>query len=126
MTETKVRIDKYLWAVRIYKTRSIAAEACKSGRVLMLDMHVKPSREIVKGDIFDVKINPIVRTFRVVELLENRVAAKLVPQYLEDLTSPEELKKLEATVSLQFIKRDRGTGRPTKKDRRDLEDFIEI
>jgi len=121
--ETDIRIDKYLWAVRLYKTRSQAAEACKNGRITINGMSLKPSRTIKTGDIFDMRDNPIVRRFRVKNVLQNRVGAKLVPDYLEDITPPEELEKLFITKNLIFVKRDHGTGRPTKKERRDLENF---
>lgn len=119
--ETEVRIDKFLWAVRLYKTRSLAANACKSGRVLINDLPVKSSRVINKGDTFMLKKPPVVYIYKVKELLSNRVGAKLVADYLEDLTSEEELQKLEMNSGVVYMKRDRGTGRPTKKERRDID-----
>ncbi len=113
----KVRIDKWLWAVRIYKTRSLATEACKKGRVIIDGVQVKPSREIKTGDIILVRKLPVIYTFRVKNTLEKRLSAKLVQDYIEDLTSVEELNKLNINETV-FIKRDRGTGRPTKKERR--------
>jgi len=110
-----------LWAVRLYKTRSLAGEACKNGRILINDYPVKSSRTINIGDIFVVKKNPVVFIFKVKDLVENRVGAKLVDNYIENLTSIEELQKLEVNSKLVFVKRDRGTGRPTKKERRDID-----
>ena len=116
-----VRIDKFLWAVRLYKTRSQASDACKKGSVLINDYTVKPSREMNVNDIFEVKKNPIKYKFRVKELLTNRVGAKLVENYLENLTSEEELFKLEVNQKMPHFKRERGSGRPTKKERRDID-----
>jgi len=118
---SKIRIDKFLWAVRLYKTRSLAGEACKNGRILINDYPVKSSRTINIGDIFVVKKNPVVFIFKVKDLVENRVGAKLVDNYIENLTSIEELQKLEVNSKLVFVKRDRGTGMPTKKERRDID-----
>ena len=119
-----VRIDKYLWAVRIFKTRSLAAEACKKGRVSMGDMPVKPSRTVSEGDVIEVKKMPVVYAYRVKEPIEKRVGAKLVDQHMENITSQEELQKLEMQDDF-YIKRDRGAGRPTKKERRLLDDLQE-
>jgi ribosome-associated heat shock protein Hsp15 len=116
-----VRIDKFLWAVRLYKTRSQATDACKNGRVIINDQPVKSSRMINQGDIFMVKKPPVIYIYKVKELLNNRVGAKLVADYLEDLTSEEELLKLEINSQIAFVKRDRGAGRPTKKERRDID-----
>jgi len=117
----KIRIDKFLWAVRLYKTRSLAADACKSGKILIDDYQVKSSRNINIGDIFVVKKNPVVFIYRVKSLIENRVGAKLVSDYIENLTSPEELMKLDVNSKTIFVKRDRGAGRPTKKERREID-----
>jgi ribosome-associated heat shock protein Hsp15 len=121
MEQKEVRIDKYLWAVRLYKTRSQAADACKNGRILIQDQPVKSSRTINKDDIFMVKKPPVVYIYKVKEVLSNRVGAKLVADYLEDLTSEEELQKLDMNQQGVFVKRDRGAGRPTKKERRDID-----
>jgi len=121
MENKAVRIDKYLWAVRLFKTRSQAAEACKKGRVLINEMPVKPSREINVDDIFQIRRSPVLYKYRVKELLTNRVGAKLVANYLENITPEEELFKLEVERNMPYFKRDRGTGRPTKKDRRDID-----
>lgn len=117
----EIRIDKWLWAVRIYKTRSQAAEACKSGRILIDDQAVKPSRTVRKGQIIQVSVPPMLRTLEVKELLKNRVGAKLVSEYMTDLTPKEEFEKLEMIRQMKTEWRDRGTGRPTKKERRDID-----
>ena len=117
-----VRIDKYLWAVRLYKTRTLATEACKKGRVSMDDMPVKPSRTVTVGDVIQVRKMPVVYSYRVKDPLEKRVGAKLVNQYVEDLTPQEELNKLDMQDDF-FVRRDRGAGRPTKKERRLLDDL---
>lgn len=120
----EVRIDKYLWAMRIYKTRSIAADACKNGRITMNGVQLKPSRSFHVGDIFSVRKGPITYTYRILQLSDNRLGAKLVPEYLLDITSPEQLELLELARLAGQSGRDRGTGRPTKKDRRDIETFM--
>lgn len=119
-----VRVDKFLFAMRIYKTRSIAAEACKNGRVTMNGMPLKPSRTFSIGNKFSVRKGPITYTFEILRLSENRLGAKLVPEYLRDITSPDQLELLELARMAGQSGRDRGTGRPTKKDRRDIEQFI--
>ncbi len=121
MENNSVRIDKYLWAVRLFKTRSQAAEACKKGKVLINELPVKPSREIKQNELFELKKSPVVYKYRVKQLLKNRVGAKLVADYLEDLTPPDELYKLDVEKNMPYFKRDKGTGRPTKKDRRDID-----
>lgn len=120
-----VRIDKWLWAVRIFKTRSIASAECLKGRVLVNGVPVKPSRIIKEGDLLVVKKPPVLLTYKVKALLENRVAAKLVDLYLENFTSEEELNKLDMVKLSGFINRDKGEGRPTKKDRRSLDRFMD-
>lgn len=119
----KVRIDKWLWAVRIYKTRTLAADACKKGRIIINGLEVKPSHEVRKGEIIFVRKLPVIYTLRVKELLHNRQPAQHVKEYMEDLTSPEELEKLKLN-DLLFYKREKGTGRPTKKERRLLDDLL--
>lgn len=114
------RVDKYLWSVRIYKTRSLATEACKKGRVTISDMPVKPSRSIAEGEVISVKKPPVIYTYKVIEPIQNRVGAKLVPQFMEDITPQEELDKLKMADDF-FYKRERGAGRPTKKERRILD-----
>lgn len=120
-----VRIDKYLWAVRIYKTRSLAAEACKKGKVNVDDMPAKPSRTVSAGDVIEVRKMPVIYSYRVVDPIEKRVGAKIVGQYVEDITPAEELQKLVMRDDF-FVKRDRGTGRPTKKERRLLDDIQDL
>lgn len=120
----EVRVDKYLWAMRIYKTRSIATDACKCGRVKMNGVEIKPSRMFHVGDIFTVRKGPITYTYRILQLWGNRLGAKMVPEYLQDITLKEQLELLELARYAAQSGRDRGTGRPTKKDRRDIEQFF--
>jgi ribosome-associated heat shock protein Hsp15 len=120
---TEVRIDKFLWAVRIFKTRSIAAEACKKGKVMMGGVAMKPSRNVKAGDVLQVKRPPIVYSFKILALAQNRMNAKLVPDFLENVTTPDQLHLLELDRISGIGRRARGTGRPTKKERRDLNDF---
>jgi len=117
-----VRIDKYLWAVRVYKTRTLATEACKKGRVTMGDAPAKPSRMVGAGDRIEVKKMPVVYSYRVLDPIEKRVGAKIVDNYVENITPDEELHKLDLQDDF-FVKRDRGAGRPTKKERRLLDDL---
>jgi ribosome-associated heat shock protein Hsp15 len=121
---SEVRIDKFLWAMRIYKTRSIAADACKNGRITMNGVQLKPSRTFHIGDTFSVRKGPITYTYRILQLCQNRLGAKLVPEYIRDITSKEQLELLELARLAGQSGRDRGTGRPTKKDRRDIEVFM--
>ncbi len=121
----EVRIDKWLWAVRIFKTRSIASEACKKGRVMIGNVTVKPSRTIRRGDIVQVRKPPVIFSFKVLDLTDKRMGAKLVPQYMENITSSDQYEILELNKISGFIDRQQGTGRPTKKERRDLEQFTE-
>lgn len=120
---TEVRIDKWLWAVRIFKSRTIAVEACKKGRISILGTNVKPSRMIKVGDIIQVRKPPITYSFKVLQLTERRMGAKLVPEYMENVTTADQYEILEMQRINGFIDRQKGTGRPTKKDRRELEDF---
>jgi ribosome-associated heat shock protein Hsp15 len=121
----RVRIDKWLWAVRIFKTRSQATEACKKGRVSIGNLPVKASREVQPGEVVKVRIHPITRSFRVLALAEKRMSAKLTAGFAEDVTPPEELELLDMQKNMNWNIRERGTGRPTKKDRRDLDDFFD-
>ena len=121
---SEVRVDKYLWAMRVYKTRSIAADACKNGRISMNGVQLKPSRTFKIGDVFNVRKGPITYTYRVLQLTENRLGAKLVPEYMRDETSPQQLEILELARMAGNGGRDRGTGRPTKKDRREIMTFM--
>jgi ribosome-associated heat shock protein Hsp15 len=122
---TEVRIDKWLWAVRLFKTRNLAAEACKKGKVMILGNTVKASRNIKIGDVIQIKKSPIVYSFKVLALTENRMGAKLTPEFIENVTSQEQLDILELSKYNSFGQRDRGTGRPTKKDRRDMEEYTD-
>jgi ribosome-associated heat shock protein Hsp15 len=123
--DDEIRIDKYLWAVRLFKTRTEAADACKKGKVLIGGNPVKPARIIGAGDEFQIKDNPIWRTFKVKKYLSKRVGAKLVADCLEEITPESELLKAEITKNQPKILREPGTGRPTKKDRRDLTGYFE-
>jgi ribosome-associated heat shock protein Hsp15 len=121
-----IRIDKFLWSVRIYKTRSIASDECRKGRILINDIQVKPSRSVLKNEIIIVKKPPVIYSYRVIEPIENRVAAKLVEQFIEDLTPIEEKAKLDIKQAVGIVYRDKGTGRPTKKERRDIDRIRDI
>lgn len=121
----QARIDKWLWAVRIYKTRSIAAEACKKGHIIVRDKAVKPSFLVRVGDIVQVKKSPITYSFKVLQCAENRVGAKLVPELMENVTPAEQYEALEMSRISGFVDRARGTGRPTKKERRSMDTFID-
>ena len=122
MSEIKpVRIDKFLWSVRIYKTRSIASEACRRGRIVINDIQVKPSRCVVRDEIITVKKLPVVYTYRIIQPVENRVSAKIVNNYIEDLTPEQEKIKLDIRHAGFSGYRERGSGRPTKKERRSLD-----
>jgi ribosome-associated heat shock protein Hsp15 len=116
-----LRIDKWLWAVRVYKTRSMATDACRNGRVKVGGQAVKPSHEVKIEEVVIINLHAITRTVRVKELLQNRVSAALVPNYLEDLTPQEEYDKLKVKHDMKHEFRPRGTGRPTKKERRLIE-----
>jgi len=115
-----IRIDKWLWAVRLFKTRTQASDACRGGKIKIAGQNTKPSREIKEGEEIDVQLATIRKKVRVKQLLKNRVAAKLVDDYLEDLTSPEEYEKMEMMKQLNYERRERGKGRPTKKERRTI------
>ena len=118
MAEEKVRIDKWLWAVRIFKTRSLAAEECNKGHVSIGDVHVKPSRELKGGEVVKVRVPPIERHYLVKQLTIKRMSAQLAVDFVEDVTPPETLALLNAVKAYGFEYRTRGLGRPTKKDRR--------
>ncbi|MEM9161298.1 MAG: RNA-binding S4 domain-containing protein [Verrucomicrobiota bacterium] len=122
--QIKVRIDKWLWATRLFKTRTLAGEACKSGHVRIEDGKVKPARIVKVGETIQVQKGVVTRTVKVIGLLEKRVGAKLVEDYLEDHTPEEEWEKARLTFAQAILLRDRGTGRPTKKDRREIEQFF--
>ena len=120
-----VRIDKFLWAIRVYKTRSDATDACKGNKVTVGGGDVKPAREVKAGDVIQVRKGPVLYTYKVLAPLEKRVGAKDVAVYAENLTPQSELDKLHAPVETFFIRRDRGTGRPTKKERRDMDSLYD-
>ena len=124
--EEVARIDKWLWAARIFKTRSIAADACKNGRVTIGGVNVKPSHIVKAGEIVDVRKPPITYSFRILKTIEQRVGAKLLPEIYENVTPPEQYELLEMNLISGFVDRARGTGRPTKKDRRALDDFLNL
>ncbi len=121
----EVRIDKWLWAMRIFKTRTVATEACKKGRVLMGGVAVKPSRTIKEGDVINVRKPPVTYSFRVKALAQNRLGARLVPDYMENITPKSELDLLDVVRISGFIDRRKGLGRPTKREGRDLAEFTE-
>ncbi len=121
----EVRIDKWMWAVRIFKTRTIAVEACKKNRVMINGVNVKPSRMLKAGEIVQVRKPPITYSFKALALTERRMGAKLVPEYLENVTTPDQYEILEMNRISGFVDRARGMGRPTKKDRRELEQFTD-
>lgn len=121
----EARLDKWLWAARIYKTRSLAADACKNGRITINGSQAKPARTVKAGDEVGVKKSPITYTFRVKQAIEKRVGAKLLPDVFENITTPEQYELLEMSRISGFVGRARGTGRPTKKDRRALDEFTE-
>ncbi len=121
-----LRIDKWLWTMRLFKTRSIATEECKKGRIVVGGISVKPSFTVTTGMEVQVKRPPVIYTYRIIGLTQNRVGAKDVAKYMIDITPSSELKLLEDIKMVQSGIRDRGTGRPTKKERRDLEDFMNL
>ena len=121
--EENIRVDKWLWAVRLYKTRSLATNACKNNQIHIDSIGVKPSRMLKIGDLVLVKKPPITRTYKVLGLLAQRESAKVVADFIEDITPAEELQKLEILKFVKPVIREQGLGRPTKKDRRSMEDF---
>ena len=127
MTQNKsVRIDKFLWAVRLFKTRSLAASACKMGRILVNNNSIKPSRTLEAEEILTVRKPPVTYTYRIISLTENRVGAKLVCNFLEDITPEEEKLKLDLSHSGPVAHREKGTGRPTKKERRLIDGWKDV
>lgn len=123
--KTEVRIDKWLWAVRIFKTRTIATDACKKGRVMLGDIPAKPARMVKVGDIVKVRKPPVTYSFRVLALTENRLGARLVPEYMENITPKSELDMLDVVRISGFVDRRKGLGRPTKREGRELSRFTE-
>lgn len=119
------RIDKWLWAARIFKTRSIAADACKNSRVTIGGQNVKPSHTVKVGEVVSVKKPPIVYSFKILKTIEQRVGAKLIPEIYENVTDPKQYEPLEMSRISGFVDRARGTGRPTKKERRALDAFVD-
>lgn len=122
---TEVRIDKWLWAVRIFKTRTIASEACRLGRVTIGGQKIKSSRTVRVGEVIEVRKPPVTYSFKVLALADQRMGAKLTPVFVENITPPEQLEILQLNRLSGFIDRAKGLGRPTKKDRRDLDEFTE-
>lgn len=121
----EARVDKWLWAARIFKTRTMAAAACKKGQVTLGGAQVKASRMVKEGDIVSVRKPPITYSFRILQAIEKRVGAKLLPEILENVTTPDQYELLEMSKISGFVNRAKGTGRPTKKDRRDLDEFTD-
>jgi Ribosome-associated heat shock protein implicated in the recycling of the 50S subunit (S4 paralog) len=117
----EIRFDKFLWAVRIYKTRSLAAEACAKGQVTVDGVPVKPSRHVKEGEVLMVRKSPVLYTYKVLKVLHTRLSAEKVKEYIEDTTPVEEFNKIEMARLEKSGIRDRGTGRPTKRDRRDID-----
>ena len=122
--ESLARIDKWLWAARIFKTRSIAADAIKNGRVTIQGVNVKPSRMVKVGEVVSVRKPPVTYSFKILQTIEQRVGAKLIPNIYENVTPPDQYELLEMNRISGFINRQRGTGRPTKKERRALDEFV--
>ena len=122
---SEIRLDKYLWAVRVFKTRSDAADAIRNNRVLVNDAYAKPSREVKQGDIISVKKMPVTYKYKVLELVSSRQSAKNVPTYCLNITPQEELDKLSVPRETVFVFRERGTGRPTKKERREIDALMD-
>ena len=120
----EARIDKWMWAARIFKTRTIAAEACKKGRISINGAQAKPARTVKPGDVVQVRKPPVTYSFKVLQAIEKRVGAKLVPDVMENVTTPDQYELLEMSKISGFVDRARGTGRPTKKERRDLDEFF--
>lgn len=123
--EQQVRIDKFLWSIRVYKTRTEAADACRSGKVSVNGAEAKAFRDVKAGDTVSVRKGSVRFQYRVIVPIGNRVGAKLVPEFAEDITPQEELDKLNAPFETVYVRRDRGTGRPTKKERRDLDRLMD-
>ena len=124
--EGLARLDKWLWSARIFKTRTIAADACKNGRVQVNGVLVKPSRMVKVGDTVSVRKSPVTYSFKILKTIEQRVGAKLLPEIYENVTTPDQYELLEMTRISGFVDRQRGTGRPTKKDRRAMDSFLSL
>jgi ribosome-associated heat shock protein Hsp15 len=119
-----VRLDKWLWAVRLYKTRALATDACRLGKITQNGIIAKASKEVKIGDRFEINLNQLHKEIEVKEILNNRIPAKLVENYMIDLTPKQEYERIEVARKFAFEKRDRGVGRPTKKERRDIDSFF--
>ena len=120
-----IRVDKYLWAIRVFKTRSDATDACNGNKVKIGGVNAKPSKAVKAGDVLEVRKGPALMTYKVLKVAENRMGAALVPEYAEDLTPENERAKLHAPHETIVLQRDRGAGRPTKRDRRQLEEMLD-
>jgi ribosome-associated heat shock protein Hsp15 len=125
MDESVERADKFLWSVRLYKTRAFAAEACEKKQVLVNDIPIKASRLLKEGETFKIKYPPVYRIYQIKKIIKNRVGAAMVSEFLEEITPKDDMETIELIRKNVFLKRDKGTGRPTKKDRRDLRDYFE-
>lgn len=123
--KSEIRIDKWLWAVRLFKTRTLAAEACKKGKVLIQNVPVKPSHLVKVGDVINIKRNPVLYSYKILKLAENRMNAKLVSDFMADVTTPDQRELIELGKISKKMGRKPGSGRPTKKERRELDNFIE-
>ena len=123
-TASEARVDKWLWAARIFKTRSIAADAIKNGRVTIQGVNVKPSRMVKVGEVVSVRKPPVTYSFKILKTIEQRVGAKLIPEIYENVTPADQYELLEMNRISGFVNRERGTGRPTKKERRALDEFV--
>lgn len=123
--KSEIRIDKWLWAVRLFKTRTLAAEACKKGKVLIQNVPVKPSHLVKVGDVINIKRNPVLYSYKILKLAENRMNAKLVSDFMADVTTPDQRELIELGKISKKMSRKPGSGRPTKKERRELDNFIE-
>ena len=121
-----IRVDKYLWAIRVFKTRSDATDACNGNKVKIGSVNAKPSKAVKAGDVLEVRKGPALMTYKVLKVAENRMGAALVPEYAEDLTPEHERAKLHAPHETIVLQRDRGAGRPTKRDRRQLEEMMDL
>lgn len=119
----EARIDKWLWAARIFKTRTMASDACKNGRIMIDGVKLKPSRMVKEGDVIQVRKPPVTYSFKILKAIQNRVGAKLVPEVMENVTPKSQLEILEMSRIGGFVSRARGTGRPTKKERREIDEF---
>lgn len=123
-TLEQVRIDKFLWAVRIFKTRSVAADAIKKGRIMIGGTQVKSSRNVKVGEVIQVKASPAIRSFEIIQLAQNRMGAKLVSEHIKEVTPKDQLEIIELQRLASTMNRRKGLGRPTKKERRDIDDFF--